>query len=125
MPSRPPIDPSIERTPRYDESCPPGGVSDNCPQAPVLREIASNVRKVLLHIDGDGTEDRPGMKIKIDRLERTTAWHDTLLKGTIALILLTVAAAVLGMVVLYRGPIRAVMGLDREASSTLAGGWNP
>lgn len=132
MPNRPPIDPSIERTPRYDESCPPGGVADNCPQAGALRSLARKMDQLLGYFEGDGTDDRPGLKIEMDRVkqgnidrERRIGRLENGALGLLVFVTLAVLAAVLSYVVIHKDSIRAVMGLDRDASSTLAGGWNP
>lgn len=50
---------------------PPG---HECPQADTLRDMDHKLDKVLLFIEGDGTEGNPGWKLRLDRLEQ---WKKT------------------------------------------------
>lgn len=109
-----PIDPSIERTPGYLDC----SSVDGCENGSVIRQLASDVRKLVLHLEGDGTDDRPGIKIEMDRLKRDVATMRVLVFGAVGLILVAVVTALIGLVVMGRGAARSSQS-DRTTTSAL------
>ena len=121
----PTSDPRIFETPPME--CPPS-VGDSCPQAGALREIRKLLEKIVLHLDGDGTEDRPGIRIEMDRIKQRGHGMDERIKQLennqtkIAwVIIIAVILAVLSLVVVKGGPaIRSALKIDAAAQTTIA-----
>lgn len=124
MPRR---DDDIHQTPGLDQ-CPPNGDGEQCPQAPALRQIRADTREILMIMRGDGSDDRPGMLIEMDRVKQANMERDKRISrienailGLLVFIALAVVAAILGLV-LVNQKVNKVSALERAThSDTFAG----
>lgn len=58
----------LDETPRDDDPEPRCG--PNCLPAQLLREQTKKIDRILRVVEGDGSENRPGLLIRMDRVER-------------------------------------------------------
>lgn len=57
----------LDETPRDDEPSPCG---PNCPAGASLASLHRKIDRALRELEGDGSENRPGIRVRLDRVER-------------------------------------------------------
>lgn len=76
------------------------GPLQECPQAQDLRQIKSDLSKLVAFIEGDDSDGKPGLRVRLDRLEQTAKtrmiWM-TVMGAPVAVLLLERAIHYLGV----------------------------